>query len=101
MRQNFLMVVLVVASFVGSCSSAQKFNLSTAEPFTEKNLIRVHGDELIAKKNKWNVEAYITNSSDKAIIINLNEIRCFRGGEQGVIGHARFGIGERIIDFAP
>jgi len=53
------------------------------------------------KGDKWDMEVQLKNTSDKHIIILLNDISCARGETQGMLRHTFFNTGERTIQFSP
>lgn len=86
-------------TFSFACSSG-KIPLTPDEGVKVDKVIHVYGDQLIVKKNKYTVRAYMTNLHGSPLVFHLGEILCFRGKDQGITGYSNFGIGERTIDFA-
>lgn len=64
-------------------------------------LITMNVEWVKDKKKKYDIRMRIHNDADKAIIMKLGDMQCFRGERQGILKHTFFNTGERVIDFRP
>ena len=55
-------------------------------------------NELKTKGKKFDVSFTMTNEYKGMIIVKLNDMSCAQGDSAGVLKHAFFGAGERVID---
>ena len=84
---------------LGSCST-HRIEMSRVEnQVTRDGLITVGANWYQDEGNKYDIQLHISNESDKAFIIMLSDILCFKGNLRGTLKHTFFNTGERTIDF--
>jgi len=94
---NYLLVALLTVA----CTTKQKFETASQAPVKDKSGMALQVNWLKDKTVKYDVEVVMTNESEKARIVMLSDIHCFKGDTRGILKHTFFNTGERTIDFQP
>jgi hypothetical protein len=99
MKKNLLTLALISAFTVG-CASKNRVSVG-GTPVKAGNIMEARVNWLKDKKDKFDFNLSLQNTSDKGVIIYLNDISCMKGTSTGEVKHTFFNTGERTIDFRP
>lgn len=89
--------------FLAACAH-ENYNLS--ENYSSyPNLFKVWATHIKDKGRKYSVDFNMRNESKEPLIVNLSDIKCYKGNILGELNRhirgARQGVGEKIIDLGP
>jgi hypothetical protein len=97
------LLTLVCASLSAGflACGATRANLTPEESMmTKEGVLSVNVEWIKDKKKKYDIRLAIHNEANKAIIVKLGDMQCYRGARQGILHHTFFNTGERTIDFS-
>ncbi|MCP5470444.1 MAG: hypothetical protein H7A36_08085 [Chlamydiales bacterium] len=92
---------LIITLLAVACSTRKKYETTAQAPVKDKSGMALQVNWVKDKKVKYDVEVVMTNESEKARIVMLPDIHCFKGDTRGILKHTFFNTGERTIDFQP
>ncbi len=100
-RRIGLLTALALATSTQACAGGKVALSPDRVEASEPGLHTLTALKLVVKKKEFELEFLLENETDQPQILRLSEMACFIGEARGRVQHARFGIGERTIDFAP